>query len=182
MEIELSKNDRAVANAAAKEDGRLTLNTLHIGNGEVAAANGFLLAMRKVAGIKKRDDVMVPADRILKVKNVSKALPKAILYMPGGNGGKPGSLVGEDGIKSSLERVEGTFPAYRQLLPDKKKKVKARISLAPMYLRQILAIAGRDATRIDFDIYEPTEPVAFGCITGDEHETHGLLMPMFAGK
>ena len=182
MEIELSRNDRLVAHAAAKEDNRPTLATLHIGNGEVAAANGFLLAMRKVTGVKKSDDVMVPAERILKVKNISKALPKAIVYMPGGKSEKPGSLIGEDGIKASLERVSGTFPAYRQLLPDKKKQVKARISLAPMYLRQILDIAGKDATRIDFDIYEPTEPVAFGCITGDEHETHGLLMPMFAGK
>ena len=179
MEIQLTKNARAVANAAATEESRPVLTALNFEKGEIQAANGFVLARRKVEGIGKGKSFMLPADQILKSKDMGKALPYAMLQIGNGNS-KAGTLTGADMVKTTIEKMDaGNYPAVDQLMPKKDAKPQAEIRLGVDILKTMIKVAGT-AKSIDFKIYGPTEAVYFECIEeySDDPNTYGLAMPM----
>lgn len=176
MEIKLTKADRAVANAAATNDDRAVLMALHFGDGEIAALNGFMLAVRKVDGIDEGADFMLPAAPILKAKDISKQIDSTLIERP--DGAEDATLLSAEFARVPLRHVEGTYPAYRQLFPT--TEVKGTVRLSSRYLKTLLAIAGKDADSIVLKVRGSEEPVEFECLqtyNGDT-PTRGLIMPM----
>ena len=181
MEIQLTKNARAVAHAAATEESRPVLTALNFEKGEIMAANGFVLARRKVEGIGKGKSFKLPAAQILKTKDI-KTLGYALLQIGNGNS-KAGTITGADMIKATIEKMDGgNYPAVDQLMPKKKAKPQAEISLGVDILKTIIKVAG-SADTIDLKIYGPTEAVYFECVEhySDEPNTYGLAMPKMKG-
>ena len=176
QEINLTASDRAVAHAAAKDNGRLALATLHFGDGEIAAADGFVLAVKKVKGLDESVNIMLPADAILKAKDIGKHIPNIVVTLPESDG-KAADILMQDFAKVSVSPVEGTFLNYKLLFPT--KPVAATISLDPKKLKQLLAIAGKDTHKIKLEVYDSESPVKFTCHNDlDAHDTVGLIMPM----
>jgi len=180
MEIQLTKNARAVANAAATEESRPVLTALNFEKGEIQAANGYVLARRKVEGLGKGKSFMLPAAQILKTKDI-KTLGYALLQIGNGNS-KAGTLTGEDMIKSTIEKIDaGNYPAVDRLMPKKTAKPQVEIRLGVDILKTLIKVAGT-AKSIDFKIYGPTEAVYFECIDPDDGpNTYGLAMPKMKG-
>jgi len=177
MEINLTKNARAVGYAAATEESRPVLTELNFEKGEIQAANGFIMARRKVEGIKGKS-FMLPAKQILAVKDI-KTLKYAILQIGNGNG-KAGTLTGADMIRSTIEKMDGTFPNFDALMPKKDAKPQTEITIAVDVLKTLLKVAG-GARKIKLTIYGPTQGFAYRCIEDmdpAESDTYGLAMPM----
>ena len=178
MEIQLTKNARAVANAAATEESRPVLTALNFEKGEIQAANGFVLARRKVEGIGKGKSFKLPAAQILKTKDI-KTLGYALLQIGNGNS-KAGTLTGADMVKAEIRKVEGTFPAVDQLMPKKGAKPQTEIRIAVDILKTLIKVAGK-AEKIDFKFYGTTDAFRFECIEDLEpakSNTYGMAMPM----
>lgn len=179
MEITLDKNTRAVAYAAAKEDGRPVLECVHLAKREIQAANGFVLARRKLAEKTPGLDILLPALQILGAKDIGNTLPKVILEI--GKGKKPGTLLTKDFIKQTITKVEGSFPKVDQLMPDKKKQPAVEVTIAVDILKTLIKIAG-SADRIKFKFYSATEGFYYECRDpGEDNNTYGMAMPMHNG-
>ena len=179
MEIHLSKDARAVANAASKDDSRPVLTSINFEKGEIIAADGYVLARRKVKGIPaKGKSFMLPAAQILSAKDIGKTLDYAMLQIGNGNS-KAGTLTGADGIKSTITKQDGTFPNYEALMPKKDAKPQAEIKLAVDVLKTMIRIAG-NSNKIKLTIYGPSEVLAFRCSGFNEEagDTYGIAMPM----
>ena len=175
MEIQLTKQARAVAHAAATEESRPVLTALNFEKGEIIAANGFVLARRKVDGIGKGKSFKLPAAQILKTKDI-KTLGYALLQIGNGNS-KAGTITGADMIKQTIDKLDGTFPNVEALGPKKGVKPQAEIRLGVDILKTLLKIAG-NVKHIDFALYGPDRAVAYRCLEGEECDTYGLLMPV----
>jgi len=174
MEIKLTEQARRVAHAADSKgrERRIALTTLHFGDGEIAASDGYMLAVRKVGGID--NDIMLPAKAILDSKDIGKEFPHILVTLPDGDGAA--TLITKDFVRSEVKQVAGTFPRYNQLWPT--TPVQATISLSPTLLKKLLAIAGKNTVMIDLEIHSPTEPVKYTCFTGEGNDTTGLIMQM----
>ena len=68
MEIKLTKDQRAVANAAAKETTRPVLHCVHIKKGLIEATDGFILVQKKI-DYDGEEEVLLDIDEFKRLKD-----------------------------------------------------------------------------------------------------------------
>lgn len=161
METTLSKEALLVAKGAATDTSRPALAAVHIGNGEIATADGFILVRRPIE--TKGDPILVPAEDVQKSKPMQYA--GVIVTTPDEGRCK---LMGKQTIESTL--VNATFPNYHQLSPTGEPVFS--IALGKSVLKKLLACVDEEMVRFEF--YGASKPTNFYC-----GETHGTLMPMY---
>lgn len=164
LEVILTKQQRQVARAAAKEDTRPVLQGAKIGNGKIIAADGFILAECPVES-KGNAVVLVDAASLVKAKDVKEMGGTPLVY----NGNGEAKLLTKDSALT-LPCIDGTYPNIDALYP--KEDEVFHIAISPTILKQVAAIAGEE-TLIKFRFYGTSNPVKF-----EAGETKGCLMPM----
>lgn len=173
MKAALDEGAVAVAHAAAGEEAKPILTCVRIGDGEIVAADGFLLARRELK-TEGEGAIMVPAKAILKGQKICP--DRSHLVLEESNGDVVLKSVdprpwAKEFITLQTKVVEGSYPGFQNLYPT--SEPVGFIALSPGLLRKILDIA-TDASLIKFRIRKSTDPVEF--VAG---ETSGLIMPMW---
>ena len=112
MEIKLTKDQRAVANAATKETSRPVLHCVHIKKGLIEAADGFILVQKKI-DYDGEEEVLLNIDEFKKLKD-SKPL-RGVILISSTEENKVKTL-GQDEV--ILEKQSGTFPKTELLIPS----------------------------------------------------------------
>jgi DNA polymerase III sliding clamp (beta) subunit (PCNA family) len=178
MKAILDEDAIKIAYAAALCDTRPILEHLAIGNSEVMAADGFMLARRSIqTEPKKGRVVLIKAKAILKAHKI---LGGDELVIEIQKGGKTAT------IKSNNDRTncitvdvvapllqDGKFPKYKQLIP--KSERKAYVCLQANMIAKMLKITGAESGRgIKLKVREPTTPVEI-----HSRNTDIYLMPYF---
>jgi len=170
MKAELVQEAIAVANVVAEDNSRPIFTCVKIGNGEIVAADGYIMVRHPVK-TEGEGEVMVRGKAILDARGV----------YPHGN-----LLLEQNGDEVTLKStdpqvtdpslivrttvVNAHFPAFDKLYPT--SEPTAFTALAPGLLRKLLDAVG-DASFIKFRIRGSRDPVEF--IAG---YASGLIMPM----
>ena len=169
MKAILDQEAVRIAYCAAKSEARPVLQCVRIGEGEIAAADGFILARKPIPTEPESGEViLVKAEDILKAKREWKAKSLAI------ESDSIDRAVIKDETGSctmETELVQGNFPDIDKFFPATDEK--ARIALAKDYLALISKIAAADENIVKLKIREAAEPVEFTI-----GKTRGLVMPM----
>ena len=167
MEFKLSKVDRLMVNAAAKDTGRPVLHCVHIKKGAIEAANGFILMERKLD--YNGDEVLLDIADIAKHKD-AKGL-EGVVYTS--NGDNEVKAIGQD--INILNKQEGNFPDTKKLYPTEEPVFK--IALGRSELLNMLKCLGKDEEIIKFQFYGTEKPAKIETTSG---EVTGLIMPIQA--
>jgi len=165
MEFKLTKTDRLIANAAAKDTYRPVLHCVHIKKGAIEAANGFILMERKLNC--NGEEVLLDISDIKSHKDAK------------GLGGVVYTTDGEDNIKAIGQNVniipkqEGNYPKTESLYPEEEPVFK--IALGRSQLLNMLKCLGKDEEKIKFTFYGTEKPAKIEAAGGD---VTGLIMPI----
>jgi len=166
MEFKLTKEDRQIINAAAKDTDRPALHSVHITKGKIEAANGFVLMERRID--YDGEDVLLDISDIAKHKD-SKGL-NGVVYT---NDGDSVKAIGES--INIISKVDGTFPTTEALYP--KEEPVFKISLSKDRIMEVLKCLGKDEEQVKLYFYSKELPVKIETLSGD---VKGLIMPMAA--
>ena len=167
MEIKLTKDQRAVANAAAKDTTRPALHCVHIKKGLIEATNGFIWVRKKI-DYDGEEEVLLDIDEFKRLKD-SKPLRGVILT----------SSTEENTVRSLgqdnfiLEKQSGNFPYTEPLIP--KGEPVFKIVLSRQLLKKLISALDNSNTPVKFYFYEAGSPVK---IEIPAEGTVAVLMPM----
>jgi len=162
MELKLTKKDRFIVNAAAKEDVRPVLHSIHVTKGKIECANGFILVERAID--YDGDDILLDISDIARHKD-AKGLD-GVIYTKDGDNIK---AIGQD--INIISPVEGKFPDTKQLYPEGESVFE--IGLGRGQMLNLLKCLDKDENTIRFTFYGKDKPVKFSI--GDD--VKGLIMP-----
>ena len=166
MEVKLNKEAVSVAYAASQDTSRLVLQSVCIGEGEIIATDGFILAKRKVETEGKT--------MLLNAKNLLD------FYRIFAEDGELAISTSEDGKKTIIEKPDasifltvqpGNYPSIPRLYKNLEEP-KAYVALGVGLLKKLIQLSN-DSTFIKFRVRSSKNAVEF--IVGD---TYGLIMPM----
>jgi len=178
MKATLNEDAIKIAYAAAFDETRPILEHVVIGNGEIAAADGFLLARRPIPTESQEGEViLIKAKAILEAHRILKG-DELIIETQGDN--KTAS------IKSNNDKAnciivdvsapllqDGKFPAYQHVIPRVKRK--AYVALQASLIAKMLRVTGSDSGRaIKIKVRKPEEPVEI-----HSNQTDVYMMPYF---
>ncbi len=177
MEFKLTKAQRLVTNAAAKDMSKPVLQNIHIRKGVVEAANGFVLCQKKV-DYDGEEKILLDAKAVTSLKD-SKSLGGVIFHRADdAKSTDDVSAVGE--TKVALEPQEGTFPDTDRIVSELSGKAVFRIALGRGVLMSLLKCLemGEEET-VQFYFYGEKSPVR---ITANGGGTVGVIMPMYVSS
>jgi len=148
----------------------LVLQCVRIGEEEIAACDGFILAKRPIPTEPITGEViLVKAKDILEVQRKWKAKSLTIES----DSIDHATITDEaSGNTMETELVRGNFPNISKLFPA--TNVKAHAALSRHYLALISKLTTTDEHIVKLKVREATEPVEFTI-----GKTRGLVMPMF---
>jgi len=167
MELQLTKEQRQVAHAAATEDSRPVLTAVCIRGNKLLAADGYVLAETTLTMDPLEQDVLLPAKDILKAKDM-KGTSNVFIHTNGET--DRAHLMDADGERI-IPFIQGTFPNTDQLYPAKERVF--RIGLSCDVLQTILKVAGK-GNHVKLTFYGEDQPVKFESPNTD---AQGLAMP-----
>jgi len=165
MEFKLTKTDRLIANAAAKDTSRPVLHCVHIKKGAIEASNGFILMERKLD--YDGEEVLLDISDIKSHKDAK------------GLGGIVYTTDGEDNIKAIGQNVNiipkqgGNYPKTESVYP--KEEPVFKIALNGGELLNMLKCLDKDEKTVKLTFYGTEMPVKIEAAGGD---VTGLIMPM----
>ena len=165
MEVNLSKKQRLVTNAAAKERRRPALCCVHIRKGIIEACDGFILAQRAI-NYSGEEELLLDATQIAKHKD-SKSLG-GVVYSTQEDSDEVKGL-GEE--KYITQKQAGTFPLVDVFYPTGEPILQ--IGLSRNNLLKLLKCLDKNEESIRFTFYSKTFPVKFE--VGDKIK--GIIMP-----
>jgi len=169
MKAILDQEAIRIAYCAAKSDARPILQCVRIGEGEIVAVDGFILAKRPISTEPESGEViLVKAEDILKAKREWKAKSLTIESDSADH-----AVIKDEvsGCTMETELVQGSFPGFSHLFSATEEK--AHTALDRSYLALISRLAA-DEPAVKLKIREATDPVEFTA-----GKTRGLVMPIF---
>lgn len=166
MEFKLTKTDRLITGAAARDTDRPVLHSVHLTKGKIEAANGFILMERKID--YDGEDIMLDVSDIAKHKD-AKGLEGVVYTSDGDNIRAIGESV------NIISKVDGNFPNTTALYPTAEPVFK--ISLSKDRIMEALKCLGKDEEQLKLYFYSKEHPVKIETLSGD---VKGLIMPMSA--
>jgi len=184
--MKIDKYDMALENASAQDKGRPVLTQICFRDGKLAAADGFMLVVRK-ADVEEGDgfegEVLIPGEQVKNIKPTAKKPAKMTLK----DKAITVTYYNERGVEIDPKLVfrvdlDVNFPKYLALFPKGKKYYQYALGIG--LLRQLLKCLPKDGIlRLGF-MEEPDKPMEF-CVSGNvppdydfERPIHGMLMPM----
>lgn len=169
MEFKLNKTHRLIANAAVKEESRPVLHCVHIREGIIEAANGFILMQRKLD--YTGDSMLLDIKDIAKHKDIE-ALG-GVVYTD-----KDEQIQAFGQETTLIRQVQGDFPKTEYLHPEGIKKPVFQIALGRSQLLNMLKCLDKNEEIIKFSFYGKESPAKIEASNGD---VTGLIMPMHTG-
>jgi hypothetical protein len=166
MEFKLNKTDRLIVNAAAKDTSRAVLHCVHLTNGKIEAANGWVLVERKVD--YDGDNLLLDISNIAKHKD-NKNLGGVIYISDGANIKAVGESI------NIISKVKGTFPNTKVLYPTTEPVFK--ISLSKDRIMDVLKCLDKYEEQLKLYFYGAEQPVLIETLSGN---VKGLIMPIAA--
>lgn len=165
MEFKLTKTDRLIVNAAAKDVDIPSLHCVHVTKGKIQATNGYILAERKID--YDGDNTLLDISDIAG-HNDSKGLGGVVYTQDGENIKATGRDI------NIIKPAEGNFPNTEHLYPTEEPVFK--IALGRSQLLALLKCLDKCEELIKFYFYDKEKPAK---LTQGEDFT-GLIMPMHA--
>lgn len=166
MEITLTKNQRLVAKAASKENPHRSIHCVHIKDGIIEAADGFILVRKKLG--YTGEELLLNAKQIDLLQDINYKTP--VVLVDKGEDVLARSKYGRTLITKEKEK----FPETEQLFP--KKPPVFKIALSRSVLRKLLSsLDNSDHIPLQFYFYG-TKDVVKVC---EGEETTALAMPMY---
>lgn len=164
MKIKLTKEDLRIANAANDEGGRPALEQVHIREGKIFAADGFMLVEHEVDIGKLEEPYYFPADlaKIARNGHIEVEIEE----------GKVRLSNRDYTIEAKLPEV--TFGLDIDSLYTGEAKAVTALSIS--VLRKLLKALPESGT-LKLRIAEPHHPVEFQ-VSNDGRLTYGLVMPL----
>ena len=156
MKATLDREALQVALAAAPNDmTRPILECVRIGNGEILAADGFIIAKKHIETTpKKGKEILVKAQDIREAARIIQG--NILLETLDDNVAVLKNEAGTIQVKTLL--LDGKYPKTNNVIP--KKERKAYVALQKKLLFQILKIAEpTEGIVLQFKIREPHEPI-----------------------
>jgi DNA polymerase III sliding clamp (beta) subunit (PCNA family) len=184
--MKLDKQDIALTNCCALEQERPILTCLSLRNGQLTAADGFLLVTRKADTDDDEDtkDILLPKDT-LKVLG-SQITERGNIELTFEEENKVRAIIRPNSFgipKNFILRFQteqsGPFPHYEELLNNSPTQKKAQVAIQISKLKQILSTMPNDGI-VKIGINEPSQPIELQC--NDEHSDRpitAMIMPMF---
>ena len=174
MKATLTKEAIRIAHTASdSKDSRVLLQCVCIGNSEIVAADGFMLARRSIQTEPANGEaILVNAKELLEACRILKTDE---VIIESGEDNKTATIKRatepESGLAITTTLIEGKFPAYTHIVP--KTKRKAYVALQASLLAKLLKAVGSDSGFfIKIKVREPNDPVE---IHGDDTDVY--LMP-----
>lgn len=175
MKATLTKEAIRIAYAAGQKSTRPVLQCVSIGNSEIVAADGFMLARRSIQTEPTNGEaILVNAKGLLEACRILKTDE---VIIESGEDNKTATIKRatepESGLVISITTtlIEGKFPAYTQIVS--KTERKAYVALKASLLAKLLKAVGLESESfIKIKVREPNDPVE---IHGDD--TDAYLMP-----
>ena len=179
--MKLDRYDVGLTKACETKDARPILTMVSLRDGELAAANEFMFAVRDadLPPDEKDTTTLLPAAMLNTLKLTSRK--QATLQLTNDkatvsftdNAEKP--LENEPEFRFSIPLPSTPFPDYKKLYGNPQKK--AHIALSVSLLRSLLSMLPGDGI-LCLGIREPTDVVEFEC-SNMERPIRGAIMPMF---
>ena len=174
MEFTLTKEQEAIAHSAAKDSMRPVLANVCLRNGELIAADGFILAKTKVSGeFTTENDTLIPSRDILRAKQGKNPLRIS------GNGDNKVEICDKDGVILS-EMQPGNFPKVDNLYPTEQSVFAIRISKEVLSTMLKMMVGNSDC--IDFTFYSDKSAIAYKIFNRyhdkEDATISGIAMPM----
>ena len=145
MEVNLSKKQRLVTNAAAKVEGRPALCCVHIRRGIIEACDGFMLAQRAI-NYSGEEELLLDATQIAKHKD-SKSLG-GVVYSTQEDSDEVKALGEEEYI---AQKQAGIFPLVDVVYPTGEPILQ--IGLSKNNLLRLLKCLDKNEESIRFTFY-----------------------------
>jgi len=173
MEFTINKAQQAVAYCASKDDARPILTNVCIRDGEMIAADGFIMARTKVEGEFTTDhDTLIPAQSILQAKNgktpINVKQEGERIELSGSNPNIIATTVGT-----------GSFPKVDSLYPQDEPKLT--IGMSKEVLSKIVKMMTDGGDMVRFTFYDDSSPIVYniGNRYGNstDYMINGLAMP-----
>jgi len=165
MEFKLNKTDRLITNAASKDTSRPPLHCVQVRKGLIEAANGYILAQRKID--YDGDNILLDIDSIARHKDCRSL--GGVVYSPNGEDIR---ALGEDEYIIKPQTME--FPNIDELYP--KGEPVFKIALGRDQLLNMLKCLDKYENTIKFTFYSKTQPVKI-----ETDDVKGLIMPIDMG-
>jgi len=169
MKATLNQEAMRMATIANDTGPSSALNCVKIGNGEVIATDGFMLA-RKPIETEGKEEILVRASNILKAKKAGgRKLEKIFVNTD------EMTITDKDGkVDASFSHLQISYPPISQLYPTGKQE--AFIAINAKLLAKLIKVVGTEAI-IEFKIRGTKEPVEFAA-----GNVSGLIMPYATEK
>jgi DNA polymerase III sliding clamp (beta) subunit (PCNA family) len=140
--LKITKDDVAVAVAAAKEDTGLSLTSVRVLPGRLVATDGRVLVLREVE-MEEDEPHFEPFN--VSAKALKDVARKGGFIRPGENGSavilsgtmSNGRLI-PNGTETTIQKVEGSYPDYMRVLPDADRDEEVAVDLNPTILMRLL--------------------------------------------
>jgi len=166
MKILLTKDQRAVANAASKEiHPKYALKCVHIKKGIIEASNGFLLIQKKI-DYDGEEDFLLDAGEFKKLKD-----SKSMGGVSFSSEGDEIRAIGENTV--ILRKQSGVYPDSEAFIP--KEEPVFKIALSRKLLKKLISTLDDDDAPVRFYFYPKLEPVK---ISIPEENTTAIIMPI----
>ena len=143
-----------VQKACSKDGSRPVLNGILVENGSIIAADGFRMHVGVTPEAFKEHE-----GQIVQVVNNDK--PAAVKVTP---------------TIQELQKVEGKFPDWSQIMPDKKEDYAPvfQIAVNKKYLADLLNMPGKSDVMLRFSFTDPMHPILVEGAEGYK----AVIMPM----
>ena len=168
MEIKLTKDQRAVANAAAKETTRPVLHCVHIKKGLIEATDGFILVQKKI-DYDGEKEVLLDINEFKRLKDNK---PLGGIILTSSTEENKVKALGQDNF--ILKKQSGNFPYTEPLIP--KGEPVFKIALSRQVLKKLISALDNSNALVKFYFYGTASPVK---IEIPAEGTVAVLMPMF---
>jgi len=176
----IDKANLSLKDIASKEASRYALNGIYVENGQTVATNGAMLAIVKNptqgANVKPCQPFIMPFVDVVKL---TKSLPKGDhLIEVSSKENEFTCKVG--GMAITGKPLAGSYPDYKNIIPDGTKKPKMSITINAEYLFKLAKVAkasGDSGTyNITLDIYGEKEIIGLRARSNDRFS--GILCPI----
>ena len=165
LKLKLTKKQMAITNTAPS-DSRPILNNLLIRNGEVIAADGFMLVSTPYEGEHLDTDVLIPADAVREIQNGG-----AEVNIDGGDVTVTAKAVLKTGV---------VYPDLKSAFSMLKNAPTGHVALDAKYLRRLCDFAEEtQGGIITLFVRGDRQPVEFMVGATQLPDYHGLIMPMY---
>jgi len=168
MKIKLTKDDLKIANAAGEETTRPSLAQVHIQEGEIWAANGFLLVRKEVktGGIEGERYFPASIAKVASDGEVEVEIAESTVRLSNS----------KYTIEIPISQKAGTFSPDDSLSLVGETKAVVALSL-PLLRKMLKSLPDKGILRLK--IAEVSQPVEFQAMDDDGRIATGLIMPMY---